>query len=263
MKYAVATWDLHDENVPLAREVAWYADHGFDAVSFDPASQRDLLTTPEGAAVKRVVEERDLAVTVHSHAPLDPADAGRYLDLFGARLLNITMNPVAWHDSRGILIDAKRLCGIMREIERVTRGTGVCFGTEDVPRDRMALEFYKNDLEPLLGHPRYGVIIDLGHMNLWLHTQEYYRGVTCADYLSGVPVPILEVHVHDNHGDKDSHSPLGAGNLDIKAAAGALRRIGFDRVSTIEIDPSNHGKTAAEFKLKAVENIAAWKAALA
>lgn len=52
-----------------------------------------------------------------------------------------------------------------------------------------------------------GICLDVGHMNAmsndsldhWLHTLSQYIG---------------QFHLHDNHGDKDFHLPMGQGNID-------------------------------------------------
>ena len=261
MRYAIASWDFLLEGVPLARQIEWFADRGYDAVSFDPPRQPDLLEAGPLGEVTAVVRDRDLTVTLHGSFLIEPATVCVLAGRFGERLLNVTMNAPARPDSRGDLVDAGRVAARLEEIERATRGTDICFGTEDVPRDRLALEFYREAFEPLLACPRFGIIIDLGHMNMWLRTQEYYRGVSPSRYLADVPVPIIEVHVHDNCGRRDSHRPLGAGNLAVDEAAGALRRRGFDRVSTIEISPSSHGATVPESLPAAVESLRIWRTA--
>jgi len=259
MRYAIASWDFPQDDVPLARQVEWFADHGFDAVSFDPPKQPSLLDRAQLQDVATVVRRRNLAVTLHGSSPIDPATVGLLAERFGPRLLNVTMNPIMRPDSRGNLVDARRIAAHLSEIERITRGTDVCFGVEDIPRDSLALEFYREAFEQLLGCPRFGTLIDLGHMNMWLQTQEYYRGISPSQYLANVPVPIVEVHVHDNDGRRDSHQPLRAGNLAVGEAAAALRGRGFDRVSTIEISPAAHGATVSQCRPAAVESLHIWR----
>ncbi len=258
MRYGIASWDYPEPDVPLRQQVQWWADHGFDAISFTADQLLQLDPSHQGALCD-LLAERELAVTVHN-AQLVPADIARALgDLLGERLINVTMNPVMWHDSRGVLLDARKMGRLLGEIAAATRGTPLHFGIEDFPRDKLALDFFREDISGVLSNPRFGTIIDLGHMNYWLQSREYYQDVTPAAYLAGVPVPILEVHVHDNAG-KDDHGYLGFGNMDVPAVADALRRTGFDGISTIEVSPLSYGESVAHGKLQAVESLQIWRA---
>ena len=80
-----------------------------------------------------------------------------------------------------------------------------------------------------------GALLRQSTRRFWLHSRPYYEGVTPEEYLSNVPVPITEVHVHDNDGTRDAHRPLGTGTNDIQAAARGLSRAGFDGTCTIEV----------------------------
>jgi sugar phosphate isomerase/epimerase len=80
-----------------------------------------------------------------------------------------------------------------------------------------------------------------------------------GEYLARLPLPVWEVHLHDNSGDRDEHGHFGLGNVDFAAVAAGLKAIGFSGVSTIEIAPSFHGKTPAESKPLSAESLAQWK----
>jgi sugar phosphate isomerase/epimerase len=98
-------------------------------------------------------------------------------------------------------------------------------------------------------------------MNLRM-AQEDYFATDVGDYISRLPLPIIEVHVHDNRGDRDSHEPLGAGDTPFPAVAGALMAVGFDGVSTIEIAPSFHGSTPGASKPHLQRTLETWRGML-
>jgi sugar phosphate isomerase/epimerase len=187
------------------------------------------------------------------------ADVETLLGRFGERLRVLTMDPCMTADSCGYSYDGARMARFLRQVEEATRATSVRFGVEDFPLDALALERDRAGLEPLLRCPRYGALIDLGHLNLRLKSGGYFRRLSPADYIRRVPVPILEVHVHDNAGDRDSHGPIGFGNVAFEEIARALRAVGFDGVSTIEIAPSFHGSTPAASKPRATESLERWR----
>jgi sugar phosphate isomerase/epimerase len=88
----------------------------------------------------------------------------------------------------------------------------------------------------------------------------YFEGVSVAEYLQRVPLPVVEVHLHDNNGERDEHGPFGLGNVDFDEVGEALKAIDFAGVSTIEIAPSFHGSTPADSKPHARASLATWRA---
>ena len=44
------------------------------------------------------------------------------------------------------------------------------------------------------------------------------------------------MHIHDNKGYKDSHLPLGQGNIDFKEFIGYLKKEQYERYLTVELD---------------------------
>jgi sugar phosphate isomerase/epimerase len=67
-----------------------------------------------------------------------------------------------------------------------------------------------------------GFALDVGHANL-------------NHCLPGfLKTPIGHFHLHDNNGDKDSHSPVGEGDIDFVAVMSAFRR--HDATAVIEVE---------------------------
>ena len=71
--------------------------------------------------------------------------------------------------------------------------------------------------------PRLGHCFDVGHWNLFGRT-----GLTA--WLTQLGSRLFHLHLHDNHGDRDAHLPIGAGNIDFNAL--------FAQISTMSITPS-------------------------
>jgi sugar phosphate isomerase/epimerase len=71
-----------------------------------------------------------------------------------------------------------------------------------------------------IGDDRFGVCVDCGHAHI-----HGARGP--AEWITELAPYLRHMHWNDNHGDIDSHLPLGAGNLDwpsVVRATNALRR---------------------------------------
>lgn len=89
-------------------------------------------------------------------------------------------------------------------------------------------------LHTRLGDPALGLLLDLGHLNI-AYRSGLLGAATPADFVAASPLPIWEIHVHDNNGTSDRHWPLGEGNLDVETVAQALLRRGFDGYVTLEM----------------------------
>jgi sugar phosphate isomerase/epimerase len=84
-----------------------------------------------------------------------------------------------------------------------------------------------------LDDPSLGILLDLGHLHIALRARDV--APSAEAFVAALPLPIWEIHVHDNDGQRDQHRPLGWGTLDIDAMAGALQAHGFDGYVTVEI----------------------------
>ena len=163
------------------------------------------------------------------------------MDLFDKRLSCLSLDPRCRIDPRGEFFEAERMVPLLKHVRDRSEYTGTRFGFEDFPIDTCALDRNREALVPMLECPRFGALIDLGHMHLRISDIPHFRQKGIEGYLTGVPVPIFELHVHDNHADGDHHMPPGQGTLDFSAAAEALRRVDFRGVSTIEAAPHRYG----------------------
>ena len=82
-----------------------------------------------------------------------------------------------------------------------------------------------------------GFALDVGHANL-NHCLPGFLDAT-----------IDHVHLHDNNGDKDTHSPVGEGEIDFRAVMSAVRR--NDATAIIEVETFD-GVVASMEKLRSL-----------
>jgi len=106
---------------------------------------------------------------------------------------------------------------------------------EDEPRS-LAL------LMERLGSESFGVCFDTGHMNI-------FSEAPLSEWLDGLGKYIVELHLHDNNGDLDSHLPVGEGTFDFDALFRGLE--GRDPIRTVEA-------TSPEDVLKSIEGLKAY-----
>jgi len=148
---------------------------------------------------------------------------------------------------------------VLTWVRDCSEGTSLRFAVEDFPLTAEILEEHRPALSPLLACDRYGILLDVGHANLRCIHEELYHSVSIASCISSVPVPLVELHVHDNGGDRDSHSPFGFGTISFEPIAESLRQSQFEGITTIEIAPVFHGMSAVESKPHLRQTFDTWR----
>lgn len=256
MNYGIAVWNYAQPGQPLAELVGELAGMGFDSI----AVQLHLfgrITSGEAETLAGAIERHDLLVTLHTNFELFRLqDLQQTLELFGRRLKTLTLDAAKITTSIGTFFSADQMRPVLETITE--HAPAIRFGVEDFPLDAAALEFYHGAMGEVLEHPRYGTLLDLGHLNLRQKTHPYFAGDTAAQ-IRQVPVPIIEVHVHNNDGSRDLHQHLDEGNLDLAGAAQGLAEIGFDAISTLEVAPGLHDGVIADSKPRLPRSLEIWR----
>jgi sugar phosphate isomerase/epimerase len=205
--------------------------HGFDAFEWFPDKKPDGagfactdLSTAQRQALRN--RARDCGISLSVHTPIDasPLRNGRNLDDslrlavdLGAALLNVHLDdPARVDDFAHALVPVLQRCSI----------SGVRLAVENTPATSPE-DF--NRLFALLprttrSEPVVGMCLDIGHANLHRTTHNDYVGF--VDRLSA-DVPIIHLHLHENHGDRDSHLVLftGPAGRDPSGIVGLLERL--------------------------------------
>jgi sugar phosphate isomerase/epimerase len=258
MKYAVASWMFRETQSSVHELVDVLASYGCDAVSFS-LEQITRIPLDERGAFAQQLRDLDLSVTIHTGCHLQRDGIDTVVEVLGDRLLAITLDRVKREQSHGILYDMPRMAATLSEIRDATKGTEIRFGFEDLPLDDQAINFYRDDIAGFLDDPRYGMLMDIGHLHIRMTQSDYFAG-TCTDYVSRIPVPVIEVHIHDNDGKRDLHAPMGTGTVPFAEVAAGLETIGFSGVATIEIAPDLHGASPEEGLPHVKADLETWRA---
>lgn len=261
MEYAISTWNFVRGTDSLSSFISASIDMGFNAVSFTPVQ---LLSMDRKAStrLRDQLSETDLSITLHADFTNTTEEIDRIIGVFGEKLRCISLDPRCRIDPAGEFFEPGTMLPLLEHLGRRSELTGISFGLEDFPIDGCALDRNAEALAGLLECSFFGALIDLGHMNLRIYTIPHFAEKGIDGYISGVPVPIFEVHVHDNWGNSDLHMPPGKGNLDLRAAASALRGRGFQGVSTIEIAPYRYGVDPGDQYESVAYGLCSWKDAL-
>ena len=258
MKYAVALGEIGIEGEALLAQVRSFAGAGFGAMSFSP-KQLMALTAKEQSELRACLDERKLQSTLHGSFNTAPSDLHDLAGLLAGGLVSVTFDPILHWTAAGYLYDTQQMCGYLAELDVDAVKYAFSYGIEDFPETAAAFRFYRENLAPLAATSRFGILVDVGHLNLSRRQYGYHTDVTTEEYFAGLPLPLLEVHLSDNHGKRDEHLPLGAGDIDFHAVARGLAQLGFDGLSTIEIVPSQHGGDYEQLLSQTLESLAFWR----
>lgn len=111
-----------------------------------------------------------------------------------------------------------------RVMEQADRIDGLRVAVENVfDEDPEALRL----LIETVGHPSFGLCFDTGHFNL-------FSSVPMEQWFAALGRHLLEVHLHDNRGDADSHWAIGKGTVDFAKFFRLVREHGCRPVWTLE-----------------------------
>jgi sugar phosphate isomerase/epimerase len=97
------------------------------------------------------------------------------------------------------------------------------------------------ELIEAIDSPNLRICIDSGHLNL-------YSEVSIDEWFQELGPYIAELHIHDNHGVRDDHLPIGDGEIDFPDYFRLVHEYSSDPVYTIEV----HGEDVLWRGLEAI-----------
>ena len=255
--------------------VKFFADHGFNAVSMHGRAMAKVgMNETLGADFAAAIRENNMVLTAHSKLPLSHSEEE-------VAIFKRDVDAIAkWQKQYGLLevlsfdVAQEVRDNVMPYIEYVLQYEQ--FG-------KIALEDFgvtadeRAQIEPLKGNPRFGYLLDLGHMNIRIHGintepinlfrnspsecpqtdkpgyNEFLQAFRSKEF------PIFEIHLHNNDGVGDLHDFLERGTIDMQAIANILKEMNFKGVVTIETVPRLSGYFYPEADDKIMETFAYWK----
>ncbi len=115
----------------------------------------------------------------------------------------------------------------------------ILIAIENMPNIPKIFGTYPDEMLDILGRvdrKNAGMTLDMGHANTMGLVDEFLE--KCLDKVS-------HMHIHDNHGARDEHLPLGQGSIDWKKVMGKLT--GYKGLMVTEMSSVEEGAQCLEF----------------
>ncbi|MDO5843782.1 MAG: sugar phosphate isomerase/epimerase family protein [Methanocorpusculum sp.] len=227
---------------------------GFDGweISADGNYRLDKPETFE--TVKKTIKENDLDVSVHApFSDLNPASINQPIweetvhqfEVCIEKASELTdtvvlhpgyLSPVSRYDPAPAWKNHKDACV---RLGKIADRFGVTACLENMPaledffcRDPYELDGFVDGVEGM------GITLDIGHAN----TTENLN-----DYLKLILPKASHMHIHDNHGKRDEHLPLGYGNIDWEKIMPKIKKDYHGEIIVVEGRNPKEGKLSLEF----------------
>lgn len=250
MKNCLAIW--HYPHRTIEENIRYFAGQGYDAVSVHGAQLVQALTQGRDESLAQAVQDSRVVLTVHYALP--KSHDARHVQEYrqGIDVLE------AWQRAHGLI---HILSFDVPTPIRDQIGPYLDYAMERVSDCLLAVEDFgltsdeRAQIEYLKGNPRFGYLMDIGHMflriggrnksgkPLFTNSPDECPARENPGYddfmkaLRSKEFPIFEMHLHNNDGESDLHWFLENGPLDIPMIARVVRDFGFDGIMTIESAP--------------------------
>lgn len=134
------------------------------------------------------------------------------------------------YPKRMITQSLKNVIPCLRNLTKASKNHGIVFTIENDHRsNNQVLAGYPEQLMLLIQEAECKFTLDVGHANT-LTRIENFMG-TLAEH-------IVNVHLHDNNGEQDTHLSLGKGNINFSAVLANLRKIEYKGPLIVEVHSS-------------------------
>ncbi len=250
MEISLADW--HYPHRTILENVEYFLTHGYHVVGMLSFHVTAALNDGQGDALAEILARHDGYITIHGRLPAEHTEAcvsafQKEMDAYGAwqkkynRILHLTFD----------VLDSIR-DNILPYVEYALAAVPNCkVGCEDFGLNEKECA----QLEPLHANPRFGYLLDIGHMYIRLRGEDktgytlftnsplecpVTKNPTKDDFVRAFrskTFPVFEIHLHNNNGVDDQHLFLEDGTLNMYIIAETLKEVGFDGIITIESAP--------------------------
>jgi sugar phosphate isomerase/epimerase len=261
---------------PLRKCVEEIAAAGFDGVTFaaaplDDPRRLDNLQGREASELRRFLKSLGLMRSLHIFSDQYFAGQTQRTDRLVKGVqqsIERCVEALASDDEPPLIVSLDPIClppfqTNAVDVDLVVEMLGFLVPLSEQLNVRAALENWPKPevetpeaLRRLLSRVRgpVGILLDTGHLHMALR-RSWCEAKTPAEFIRALPAEVLEVHLHDNHGDADEHLPPGAGTADLAGIMRTLIEAGFRGPVTLECDLRPKGRPSPAEALQNVRQL--------
>jgi sugar phosphate isomerase/epimerase len=254
LKIGIAIWNIRKKSI--VETINHLSRMGFTAISFLGSSFEDASEK----AVAKAIKKNKLVVTFHLaffsmrkkwflkelKTRLDNINGFIKRNKLEKYVLNICFDPAfdevgKRHD---VVYNANNTIKALKFSLKHTKKIKI--GIENWTVNSKISDFEK--ISKAVKSKRLGILLDLGHMHIAVKKGIIDRK-NLSEYVNALPLPVVELHVHDNNGEEDSHLPLGRGNMhyaEVFKVLKASKILAKGCVATLELKPHMKDITITE-----------------
>jgi sugar phosphate isomerase/epimerase len=233
--------------LPVLEEIRTVAEMGFDylELTLDPPEAHHSKIVEQEKEILAALSHHGLGLICHLPTFLYLADlAPRLREASRLEMKDALHAAAALHPQKVVLhpphigglgslvmdrskrLAMESLAAVLSEADRL----GLCVCIENMfPKYPGWID--PKDFAPVLEtFPSLKMTLDFGHAHV-----EDKRGDRILAFLEAFKDRIGHIHISDNLGKADDHLPVGAGTIDFKKAARALKKTGYEDTVTLEI----------------------------
>ncbi|MEM3517233.1 MAG: sugar phosphate isomerase/epimerase [Candidatus Bathyarchaeia archaeon] len=119
----------------------------------------------------------------------------------------------------------------LKKLFKTSESLGITFTLEnDRKAASLSLAGDLNSFQEMLNKIGCKATLDIGHANTFSNPIEFIKNLNHK---------IINIHIHDNKGDKDEHLPIGKGKINFKEILNSLREIDWNNSLIIEAHNPN------------------------
>jgi sugar phosphate isomerase/epimerase len=248
---------------PAVECVRVVAEAGFDGIQFgaaptDDPRRLDAMTSSEADALRAVLRERALGRSLHVLSDLcflgmaerdEQVVRAAKRSIEGAvrtltdgcdEPLIVSNDPVCLPPGRAGVVAPQLIVEMLEFLKLLAERYPILPALEPWPKPQTGTPEALASLVGAAGGG-IGILLDTGHVNMALNAP-WCQHRTVSDFIESLPAPVLEVHLHDNHGREDEHLPPGEGDADLRGMLALLLRRGFNGPVTLETDLNAPGR---------------------
>jgi sugar phosphate isomerase/epimerase len=243
MKYGAMNFPIR----PVLDEIAEISSLGFDYVelTMDPPNAHHSLIRKQRKEIRRVLKDLSLGLICHLPTFVFTADLTEGIREASVREVLDALSTAVELDPQAIVLHPGYIGGLgplvmdrsigfaQDSFDRIfnkVNELGVSLCLENMfPRYPGWIE--PDDFLPMINRYRdLKLTLDIGHANI-----ESKNGKRILNFINTFSERIGHVHASDNFGKEDNHLPIGAGIIDFRKIAAALKKIRYDGTITCEV----------------------------